>query len=41
MNEPYSKINELAAKYKDYTATNLSKLVKIKSTSMNEKDVQL
>jgi len=41
MNEIYSKINALAEKYKDYTANNLSKLVKIKSTSMNEKDVQL
>ncbi|OFX34477.1 MAG: selenium metabolism hydrolase [Bacteroidetes bacterium GWA2_32_17] len=41
MNEIYSKINQLAEKYKNYTANNLSKLVKIKSTSMNEKDVQL
>ncbi|MBI5538754.1 MAG: YgeY family selenium metabolism-linked hydrolase [Bacteroidia bacterium] len=41
MNEIFSKINALAEKYKDYTANNLSKLVKIKSTSMNEKDVQL
>ncbi len=41
MNEILNKINVLAEKYKDYTANNLSKLVKIKSTSMNEKDVQL
>ena len=41
MNEIFSKINALAEKYKDYTANNLSKLIKIKSTSMNEKDVQL
>lgn len=41
MNDIFSKINELSLKYKDYTAKNLSKLVKIKSTSMNEKDVQL
>lgn len=41
MNEIFSKINALAEKYKDYTANNLSKLIKIKSTSMNEKEVQL
>jgi putative selenium metabolism hydrolase len=41
MSEIFSKINELSLKYRDYTANNLSKLVKIKSTSMNEKDVQL
>ena len=41
MNEIFGKINLLAEKYKDYTAKNLSKLVKIKSTSMNEKEVQL
>ena len=41
MNEIYSKINQLAEKYKNYTANNLSKLVKIKSTSMHEKNVQL
>lgn len=40
MNEVFSKINELSLKYRDYTASNLSKLVKIKSTSMNEKEVQ-
>jgi len=31
----------LAEKYKNYTANNLSKLVKIKSTSMHEKEVQM
>jgi putative selenium metabolism hydrolase len=41
MEEIFKKINELAEKYSDYTAQNLSKLVKIKSTSMHEKDVQL
>ncbi|RLD60074.1 MAG: YgeY family selenium metabolism-linked hydrolase [Bacteroidetes bacterium] len=34
------QINELAEKYKSYTAENLSKLVKIKSLSMGEKEVQ-
>lgn len=33
------KINELAEKYADYTAGNLSKLVKIRSLSTREKDV--
>jgi len=41
MNELLGKINALSHKYSDYTAQNLSKLVKIKSTSMYEKDVQL
>jgi len=41
MEEIFSKINALAEKYSHYTANNLSKLVKIKSTSMNEKEVQL
>lgn len=41
MKEIFEKINLLAEKYRDYTAENLSKLVKIKSTSMNEKEVQL
>ncbi|NVO01616.1 MAG: YgeY family selenium metabolism-linked hydrolase [Bacteroidetes bacterium] len=41
MNEIISKINELSQKYSDYTAENLSKLVKIKSVSLQEKDVQL
>ncbi len=35
------KILELAEKYRDYTAENLSKLVKIKSLSCGEKDVNL
>ncbi len=35
------RINELSEKYRDYTAENLSKLVKIKSLSTQEKDVQL
>ncbi len=39
MEDKYKKINELAEKYKDYTAKNLSKLVKIKSLSLGEKDV--
>lgn len=34
------KIMQLAEKYSDYTAQNLSKLVQIKSVSMQEKDVQ-
>ena len=37
----YKKISELAEKYRDYTAQNLSRLVKIKSLSMQEKEVQL
>jgi len=41
MNAIYSQINELAEKYRDYTAENLSKLVQIKSLSMDEKLVQL
>lgn len=35
------KINELAEKYRDYTANNLSEMVKIKGTSLNEKEVVL
>ncbi|MDD2563821.1 MAG: YgeY family selenium metabolism-linked hydrolase [Salinivirgaceae bacterium] len=35
------KIKTLAEKYKDYTALNLSKLVKIKSLSLGEKEVAL
>lgn len=34
-------ILELSEKYKDYTAQNLSKLIKIKSLSLEEKEVQL
>ncbi len=41
MEEVYKRINELAEKYRDYTAKNLSNLVKIKSLSMQEKEVQL
>lgn len=41
MENQFSKIQELAEKYRDYTANNLSKLVKIKSLSMQEKEVQL
>ena len=40
MEEIFKKINELSEKYRDYTAENLSRLVKIKSLSMQEKDVQ-
>ncbi len=41
MENIYQKINELSEKYRNYTAENLSKLVKIKSLSLGEKDVQL
>ncbi len=41
MKEINSKIIELANKYQHYTAENLSKLVKLKSLSTEEKDVQL
>lgn len=41
MNELALKINALSEKYKDYTADNLSKLVKIKSVSLGEKEVNL
>ena len=41
MKKAYKKINELAEKYRDYTAQNLSNLVKIKSLSMQEKEVQI
>ncbi|MDF1548613.1 MAG: YgeY family selenium metabolism-linked hydrolase [Bacteroidales bacterium] len=36
-----SKILELANKYRDYTTENLSRLIKIKSLSTQEKEVQL
>jgi putative selenium metabolism hydrolase len=39
MDKTLLRINELSAKYADYTATNLSKLVKIKSLSLGEKAV--
>jgi putative selenium metabolism hydrolase len=41
MNSIYSQINNLAEKYRDYTAKNLSKLVQIKSLSLGERHVQL
>jgi putative selenium metabolism hydrolase len=41
MQETTNRIIELAEKYGDYTAENLSKLVKIKSVSLEEKEVQL
>jgi len=41
MNEISKKINELAVKYTDYTAQNLSKLVQIPSESLQEKAVCL
>jgi len=37
----YQKINKAAHKYRDYTAENLSKLIRIKSLSAQEKEVQL
>jgi len=40
MENNFQKINELSEKYRDYTAQNLSELVKIKSLSTFEKDVQ-
>jgi len=41
MTEISKKINELAAKYKDYTAKNLSKMIQIPSESLQEKNVCL
>jgi putative selenium metabolism hydrolase len=41
MKEINSKIIELSEKYQQYTAENLSKLVKLKSLSAQEKEVQL
>jgi putative selenium metabolism hydrolase len=41
MNNIVQQINALAEKYRDYTAQNLSKLVKIKSLSLGEKEVML
>jgi len=40
MENLYREINGLSEKYRHYTANNLSKLVKIKSLSTREKDVQ-
>jgi acetylornithine deacetylase/succinyl-diaminopimelate desuccinylase-like protein len=39
MENMYAQINALSEKYRDYTAQNLSKLVKIKSLSLGEKEV--
>lgn len=41
MNDVFIKIKELSEQYRDYTAENLSKLIKIKSLSKEEKMVQL
>lgn len=41
MENIFQKINELSEKYRDYTAANLSNLVKIKSLSMHEREVQI
>jgi putative selenium metabolism hydrolase len=41
MESVFQKINELSENYMGYTARNLSKLVKIKSLSTHEMDVQL
>lgn len=41
MNEIAKKINELAEKYRDYTAQNLAKMVRIPSESLQEKEVCL
>jgi putative selenium metabolism hydrolase len=41
MENIFQKINELSEKYRDHTANNLSKLIKIKSLSTQEMDVQL
>lgn len=40
MEDMHEKIRALAEKYRDYTAANLSKLVKIKSVSLHEEQVQ-
>lgn len=41
MENIFGKINELSEKYRDYTASNLSKLVKIRSLCTKEEQVQL
>jgi putative selenium metabolism hydrolase len=41
MEDIFKQITALSEQYRDYTATNLSKLVQIKSLSMEEKEVQL
>ena len=40
MNDTIKQVKALSEKYRDYTAQNLSKLVKIKSLSTGEKEVQ-
>ncbi len=40
MDTLFANINALAEKYRDYTATNLSKLVQIQSVSLHEEQVQ-
>lgn len=40
MDNIYSQIRELSARYRDYTAENLSKLIRIKSLSTGEGEVQ-
>ncbi|MEI6764944.1 MAG: YgeY family selenium metabolism-linked hydrolase [Bacteroidota bacterium] len=40
MEQVFEKINALAEKYRDYTAQNLSRLIRLKSLSMEEKEVQ-
>ncbi len=40
MQDTFKKIKELSEEYRDYTAQNLSRLVKIKSLSTQEKEVQ-
>lgn len=40
MNTMFEKINALAEQYRDYTANNLSQLVRIKSVSLQEEAVQ-
>lgn len=41
MENTFNRINELSEKYRDYTASNLSKLVRIKSLCTKEEQVQL
>ena len=41
MESIYQQVHNLSEKYRDYTAANLSKLIKIKSLSTQEKEVQL
>ncbi|MEZ4996163.1 MAG: YgeY family selenium metabolism-linked hydrolase [Bacteroidales bacterium] len=41
MEKRYARIRELSDKYRDYTANNLARLVRIKSMTSGERDVQL